>query len=122
MRITDIKCEHMVNSVDALESAMLRRYPPNYNAYWLSHNDSEYPTLSVLVKGNISTLSYLVSEHNAGFRSSGEIPGLDLRESTVFQISINRADDLEIGNDAIIPFQSALAAAKEFFYRDHYLE
>ncbi len=63
----------------------------------------------------LTYLDFLEAEDEPGFRSRGHLPGVNSSESTVFCISTNSADDLEVQNDGLVPFSIALATAKEFF-------
>lgn len=114
MKIIDISGEYTASSIDEVETILQRREEPGGNAFWLSHDEEDYPMLSVLVKADIAALDFLERDDEPGFRSVGNLPNVNRNENTVFSISRNRADDLEVQNDALISFPDALAAAKEF--------
>jgi len=103
-------------SVDELETILKKEHGVGVNSFWLSHGSDAYPTLSLLVKGDLATLNYVPKEDDAGFASVGKVPELKPGETTTFSISNNRADDVVVLNDAVLPFSVALRAAKEFFF------
>ena len=114
MKVIDLNGAHEAISVEELDTILKRRQGTGVNSFWLSHGIA-YPTLSLLVKGDLATLNYVPEEHDAGFRSVGKMPGLNAGETTTFAMSNNRADDVVVLNDAVLPFSAALKAAKEFF-------
>jgi hypothetical protein len=115
MKVIDINGVEEVNNVDDLHTVLARRCEGGFNSYWLSHGEEEHPTLSLLVKGDLATLSYFPKEFDAGFRSVGALPHLNAGETTTFSISKYPADDVDVLNDAVLPFSVALEAAKDFF-------
>ena len=115
MKIVDFKDTHVAKGLPELERILLRRHGKGLNAFWLSHESQEYPTLSILVKGDLAALHYIPTEDEAGFRSAGKMPGLEPSGTTSFSMSENPADDVEELNDSILPFSVALSVAKEFF-------
>jgi hypothetical protein len=115
MKVIDFDGVHEATSVEELDTILKTRHGDGVNAFWLSHGTDAYPTLSLLVKGDLATLNYVPEEHDAGFRSVGKMPGLKLGETTTFSMSNNRADDVVLLNNAVLPFSAALKAAREFF-------
>jgi hypothetical protein len=116
MKVVDINGVHEANNVHELETILKRRCGNGFNSFWLSHRDEEYPTLSLLVKDELASLTYLPKELDAGFSSIGRMPDLKEGGTITFSISKNRADDVVVSNDAVLPFSAALQAAKEFFH------
>jgi hypothetical protein len=115
MKVTDINGIYEPTNLHELETILMRRHGSGYNSFWLSRGDEEYPTLSLLVKDGLATLNYVPEENDAGFRSGGNLADLKAGEMTTFSINSNRADDVVVLNDAVLPFSAALQAAKEFF-------
>ena len=115
MKVVDFKSTHTAKGLRELETILMRRGRNGLNAFWLSHENQEYPTLSILVKGDLAALHYIPAESEAGFRSVGKMPGLEPRGTTSFSISENPADDVEELNDSVLPFSVALSVANEFF-------
>jgi hypothetical protein len=116
MKVVDINGVHEASSVHELEGILMGRCGNGYNSFWLSHDGEEYPTLSLLVKGDLASLNFIPTEFDAGYSSVGKRLGLQAGETTTFSISTNRADDVVVLNDAVLPFSAALQAAKEFFH------
>ena len=114
MNVVDISGVSVVSDAEALETVLMKRSAEGSNSFWLSHEGHEYPMLSVLVKHDLATLNYLPKECDAGFRSVGGT-ALKPGETTAFSITRNRADDVAVLNDAVVPFSAALRAAEEFF-------
>ena len=116
MKVVDINGVSEPTNIHELEIILIRRCGNGFNAFWLSHEGEEYPMLSLLVNDDLATLNYVPKECDAGFRSVGRMPDLAPGETTTFSISNNRADDVVVLNDAVLPFSVALQAAKEFFF------
>jgi hypothetical protein len=115
MRVIDFEGVHEAASVEELDTILNRKHGGGLNSFWLSQGSNTYPTLSLLVKGDLATINYIPKEHDAGFRSVGNVRGLNLEGTTTFAMSNDRADDVVVLNDAVLSFAAALKAAKEFF-------
>ncbi len=116
MKVIDFDGVHEARSVEELGTILKTRHADGVNSFWLSHGIEAYPALSVLVKGDLATLNYLPEENDAGFRSAGNMAQLKLEQTTTFSLSNNRADDVVVLNDSVLPFSTALRVAKEFFF------
>ena len=115
MIVADLKnVVHHVASLSQLETTLGVRYN-GANCFWISHDDDQYPTLGILVKGDMAYLNYIPKEFDAGYRSVGQ-PGRDSHDVVTFSISDYSADDLDILREAIVPWSTALAVAKDFFH------
>jgi hypothetical protein len=115
MTIVDFKSTHVAKELRDLEAILLRRHERGLNAFWLSREGQEYPTLSILVNGNLAALHYIPTEHEAGYRSVGGMPGLEPGGTTSFSLSECPADDVGELNESVLSFSVALSVAKEFF-------
>jgi hypothetical protein len=115
VKIIDFERTQEVQDLHEFENVLMVRYKNNVNAFWLSHGDEDYPTLSIMVKNDLAALHYIPSEKEAGFRSIGSCPGLKRGDTTCFSISLNTADDIEELNDAIVSFSVAYKVAQEFY-------
>jgi len=112
--IADVKdVVRHVASLSQLETTLESRYDDS-NCFWISHDDDQYPTLNILVKGDISYLNYIPKEFDAGYRSVGQ-RGRDSDDVVTFSISEYSGDDLDILREAIVPWSTALVVAKDFF-------
>ena len=87
---------------------------PNSSS-WICDDAENYPLLSLMVKGDVSTLGFMYKEGEPGLISHGNIPGVDPSESTIFGLVEIVREDVEVQIDALLPFSAALAAAQEFF-------
>ncbi len=114
MKVIDIDATNTANSVAELEMILDRRHAAGFNSFWLSHGAREYPKLSLLVSGELATLLYLPDDGHPGFRSVGAVPSLSSQGMSRFSISSNSADDVEVLNNAVVSWPTALKAAKEF--------
>lgn len=115
MRVTDIAGVYQATAIAELERLLMLRIDECYNSFWISQDNTQYPTLSILVKNELATLHFMANEFEAGCRSMGGIEHPDTAGHSVFSISRDSGDDVTVTNDAIVPFADALSAAKEFF-------
>ena len=104
-------CE--VADAHALEMVLMRRHGEDANEFWLSHGSQRYPAIALLVKGKLAALHYFPQEQHPGFRAAGNMAGLKPGAMTSFWISAG-GETVEVLNDAVMPFASALSVAKEF--------
>ncbi len=112
MRVEAIEGVYDVVTIDELQSALMKRVRDGVNCYWLSRDIGGFPTLAILVKGDLASLSYMRADRDAGFQSVGHLVGLE-GNSTSFTISAN-GEELVAQNDSVVPFSIALKAAGEF--------
>lgn len=113
MRIWDFNQELEVKNIDEIEAILKIRYAPGYNSFWLDYEEL-YPCISILTKADLAYVHYFPGDRHAGFRSVGNVANLE-GEMTIFRLdTINQ--EQPILNDAIIPFSSALAVARDFFH------
>jgi hypothetical protein len=114
MTIEDFGGRHRANNPSELESVLRKTHGPGVNGFWLSHDDDKYPTLALLVNGDLATLSYFPRESHPGFTPAGGIAGLDKSGTTTFSIDTVE-QETEIWNEQVVAFSTALSVAKEFF-------
>jgi hypothetical protein len=115
MKIIDFEGVHEVTSVEELDTILKTRHGEGVNSFWLSHGSNAYPTLSILVNGDLAALNFIAEENDAGFRSISSMPKLKSNQTITFATSSSPADDVVVPNDAVLPFSTALKAAKDFF-------
>lgn len=113
MRIQDFERVYDASGNDAIDSALTKRHGSGVNAFWLSHGSSKYPALLILVNGELASLHYFPKDRHPGFRSVGKVEGLEPGGTTTFFMN-NVNEPEQILNDSIVPFSTALKAAKEF--------
>jgi len=112
MKIEDFKGASDSTNHEGIEKALAKRYGNGVNEFWLSHVDSRYPAMSILVKGDIAALNYFPEDQHPGMTSVGK-GNLEPDGTTIFYIN-NEEEKQEIPNGMIVPFSLALEAAKEF--------
>ncbi len=103
-----------MGSIQDLVSVLQRRDTNGANAFWLSH-DAGFPVLVVLVKEEVATVQYIPRDREAGWMSVGSMDDGVKGGLTRFAISQHVADDVFIMNETLLPFATAVEAAKEFF-------
>ena len=111
--VEDFEGFHEANNVIELESVLVKRYKDSNNL-WLSHGSKSHPALALLVRGVLAGLHYFPKDSHPGFVPTGNLAGLPRGAQTVFYIS-KSGEEIQVLNDAIVPFTVALAVAKEFF-------
>jgi len=112
--IYDFSGRHEAYTLSALKEILCKRYGPNVNGFWISHDDQQRPVISLLVKEDLATLIYFPSEDHPGFIPVGGIEGLSGTDCTTFR-GDTIEQGLEVPNSQVIQFASALNVAEEFF-------
>jgi Immunity protein Imm1 len=116
MTVQDFGGVHEIGNLVELEATLMRRYGDGVNGFWLSHGRENYPTISLMVRGDLSYLHYFPTEDHPGFTPTGEeLEGSGPGSTTTFYIDSFQAP-IEIANDAMVSFPTALRVAKEFFF------
>ena len=118
MRVVDFHSTNEVSDISELGVVLSTRYGEGVNAFWLSHGNEEYPTLSILVKSDLAVVYYFPWENDAGYSSVGNLSGLDAGKTTSFCISECRGDDVDVLGKAVVLFSTAIEVANEFFLSD----
>ena len=114
MIIYNYSREYQTSDVSELERIMSARHKNGMNEVLLTHDGHRFPLLSIQMRDDIATLHYMVEGDRAGFTSIGGKLGLPPDEDTVFGTG-TPDEKIWITNDAVVPFATALMAAKEFF-------
>lgn len=81
--------------------------------YTDSSSDSEFPCISVLVKGDYAYIWYTHSENLAGYQAYGEDLGLDPNGSTIFYINTG-TEEMYIPNRYVNTKERVLQAVLGF--------
>jgi hypothetical protein len=92
---------------------LTQRQVEGANEFWLSHGNQRYPAISLLVKDGLAALHFFRKEYDAGLRSAGNLADLESGATTTFCLTI-AGDEVEVLNDAVMPFAVALTVAREF--------
>ena len=116
MRVEDFKVNGEVADSGVLAIVLARRHGNGVNEFWLSHGSQRYPAICLLAKDDLAALHYFPIEGHAGFRSAGNLAGLQAGATTTFCINARGEETEEIGviNDAVMPFSVALSVANDF--------
>jgi hypothetical protein len=112
MRIQDYDSECDVANPADIEAALSKRHRGGINAFWLSHGTEEFPTIGILVKGDLANVHYIPRDREAGFASVARVPGPKPDETTIF--FVRPTEKIWVRNDAVVPFSDALKVAQEF--------
>ena len=114
MKIEDLQGSYEANNASELEAILLKRYGPGVNSFWLSHNNEKHPSIGLLVKGDLAVFHYFPSEGHPGFIPAARVATLNMEETTIFSVD-TIGQELEVSNQIVTLFSTALPAAKDFF-------
>jgi hypothetical protein len=114
MRIEDFAGAYEASNTSELERLLQKRYGPGVNSFWLSHDDEKYPSVSLLVKGDLACLHYFPADTHPGFLSIGSVQELKPDEATTFFLN-NLDQEQEMPNGSVIQYSKAVEVAKVFF-------
>ena len=114
LRVEDFEGFHEANNIMELEGVLVKRYNEDSNSLWLCHGSKRHPALALLVRGDLAGIHYFPKDSHPGFVPTGNLAGLPRGEQTVFYMG-RSGEEIQVLNDAIVPFAVALAVAKEFF-------
>ena len=89
-----------------------KRFGDGINEFWIA-GEEKYPCLAVLVNRVNATLHYFAGEGEF-YQCIGQGTGLDPEGMSRFYIG-GMAEETEVMNDAVVTFQLAEQAAREFF-------
>ena len=116
VQIVDMKSETHITDAHEVETALIKRYE-GINEFYLTTENQGFPLLCILVNHGLAFLHFIPGEGNPGFISQGNVPGLKANESTMFFTS--GPSETPMPNTSVVPFTTALSAAKEFFEFEH---
>ena len=114
LQIDDMGGPHQVEDLSGLEAVLGRRHGAGrVNHFWIGHAGDHFPLLTITVTGDLAVVNYLPGPDDAGFLSQGDLEDLEPRGLTVFHIDTPEQEH-PFPNEAVVPFASAVAAAKAF--------
>ena len=116
LKIQDMGQAYYVDNSSDLEVILSKREGSGVNEFWLSHDNEKNPALSIVVNGDLASLTYFPEAHHPGFTSIGPLENLQSGELSIFYINTPTEKHL-ILNDSIVPFSTAVDVAKEFFIK-----
>ena len=112
MRVCDLEGECEAKTNAELEDALMKRYGSGVNHFRLFRDRGEWPSLVIMISGEVAWLYFLSSSEHAGYHSLGVVPGLDPNASTRF-VSLGPQEEY-FPNDQLVPLADGVRAAKEF--------
>lgn len=116
MKIFDFNTNVETENESDLKYFLSKRFGNGVNAFWLQYdNESAFPTLSILVNGTLTSLTYFPKQHHPGFRSVGNTNCSDANETSAFFLN-ESGEKLEVINESIVSYSSAIAAACQFMH------
>lgn len=120
MYVEDLNNEYNVSTETDLRELLQKKYTSKIgkaNSFTLSHSDpklSPYPALFIWVRNEISTLIFLNSEDNPGYRSVNNQDNSNSDEFIEFHYdSFERTE--QVPKEFIVSFECAITAAIDFF-------
>jgi hypothetical protein len=93
------------------------RYEHGANELWLAHDSRKYPVLAILLRDDVAVLHYFPEERDPGFQSRRRGAAPPATVPTEWFMSPMPADNATVPDDAVVPVESALEAALQFFER-----
>ena len=104
-----------VVDLETLEEVLARRDPRGGAVFWIQTDDKEYPVFGIRASGDVADVHYLPGDDHPGFRCIGS-GGLSVEGMTtlVFE-GCQPWSGEETMTMFIVPFETALSTAKEFF-------
>ena len=117
MKREDYKSAKVASLEDEISAALGVRYGAGVNEFWLSNGQDKFPSMSIVVNGDLASLSYFPKPRDPGYRSVGCYPGLDAGGCTTSYMN-SPEEEHEVSNDAIVPYSTALKAAQQFATTD----
>ena len=117
MEVDGLDGIHSVHSIAQLEQLLGARFKNEENDFLLTPDSSDYPRLSIMVKGDFAAIHYFPQDGHAGHVALGGRMNLDSKKMTKFSIGrLDAGDTIHVPNHLIVPFSEALKVAKEFFH------
>ena len=99
----------------SLDAALASRDDRGGGMFWLTPEPERYPTLALRVSGEVADVHYFPWDGHPGFRCLGGDGLPNGGSTTLVYEGCDPATGEETPNEFVIPFETALAIAKEFF-------
>jgi hypothetical protein len=115
MRIQDYDTVWDVTEPAEIKAALRKRHGAGRNAFWLSHGSNDFPTINIMVNGDLAYIHYFPERRHPGFSSIGMAPGLKSGGESVFFPSSSN-EPLGIMNEQVVGFSDAMKVAQEFAF------
>ena len=104
-----VDCE----TINSMLSILNLRYGKGVNEFWI-YGEDRFPCLAILVNNDYANLTYFPEDGHPGFQSIAMDTDLNMKDISIFYTN-TPDEEIEIDNDAIVPFSRAVEATKEFF-------
>ena len=91
-----------VLSDNEVEQMPLRRYGEDVNEFRLTATEVRFPTMSILVKGEVAALTYVFRARDPGWVSKGPLAALDPKGWTTFCVN-TPTEALVVSNESVVP-------------------
>src|SRR5579862_6143737 len=104
MIVGDFGGNHSVQSIAQLEQLLGVRFKGEQNLFHLTPDSSNYPALTIHVRGDLTAIYYIPEDGDAGYVSLGGKMNLDPKEWTTFSIHRSDSDSIDVSNASIVPF------------------
>jgi hypothetical protein len=104
-----------VQDDESLDTALTWRDHLGGGIFWLTSDEQVYPALAMRVSGDLAEVHFFPRDNHPGFRCLG---GRGLPErgwTTLVYQGCDPASGEQTPNEFVVPFETALSVAKEFF-------
>jgi hypothetical protein len=112
MRIEDFDSEHDVTRPEDIAAALSKRDGRGINSFSLSHGAEEFPSINIMVKGELAYVHYFPKHRHPGYTSVAKVLGPIQKGTSIF--FLYPTEKVWVLNSALIPFSDALKVAQEF--------
>jgi hypothetical protein len=112
--IADLDSAHDVTTRLEIEAALSKRDDAGMNSFWLFHGTRKFPSINIMVNGDLAYVYYFPEERHPGYASVGNLPHLPRGGITNFFDGPGGGEPFDILNEAVVPFSEALKVAQEF--------
>ncbi len=103
-------------NLEDLENILRFRTDKGLNEFWIWISEEiENPCMAMLVKNDYAYLHFFPEEGHPGFQSVGQDTDLDEDGDSTFYTGSDSGEEVSVPNYAVLPFQMAVNAVKEFF-------
>jgi hypothetical protein len=106
----DSECDTM--DASEIEQALNRRFAGGHNNFWLGNKQKKFPSITILVSGDLAHISYFPGEDSPGFVSVGAMPCDNPYEMRRFFMC--PIEEIWVAKYQLVPFSDAVKVAKEF--------
>jgi len=111
--IADLDSAHDVTTRLEIEAALSKRDHAGMNSFWLFHGTQKFPSINIMVNGDLAYVHYFPEERHPGYASVGGLSHLSRGGITNF-FHVPGDEPFDILNGAVVPFSEALKVAQEF--------